>query len=71
MTTTVDATASDLLDFACPRCGEAVRDVAFYAPCTDCIAHLRAEVGGVRRDVEAAEYEPKMNVTPNAVALKE
>ena len=23
------------------------------------------------RDVEVAEYEPKMNVTPNAVALKD
>jgi len=25
----------------------------------------------VRGDVEVAEYEPKMNVTPNAVALKD
>jgi len=25
----------------------------------------------VRTDVDVAEYEPKMNVTPNAVALKD
>jgi len=25
----------------------------------------------VRSDVDVAEYEPKMNVTPNAVALKD
>jgi hypothetical protein len=24
-----------------------------------------------KRDVEVADYEPKMNVTPNAVATKE
>jgi hypothetical protein len=26
---------------------------------------------GEARDIELAEYEPKMNVTPNAVALKD
>ena len=30
-----------------------------------------APAGEARTDVEVAAYEPKMNVTPNAVALKE
>jgi hypothetical protein len=54
----------------CPRCGE-TRSEVFYGPCGDCRAQLRSEQGGVARDVEVAEYEPKMNVTPNAVALKD
>jgi hypothetical protein len=32
---------------------------------------LRAKFVTVGRDVEVAEYVPKMNVTPNAVALKD
>jgi hypothetical protein len=43
----------------------------FYGPCTACRATLRAELGGEAREVEATEYVPKMNVTPNAVALKD
>jgi hypothetical protein len=31
---------------------------------------LRA-LGGERREVERVDYEPKMNVTPNAVAVKD
>jgi hypothetical protein len=60
----------DLLSFACPRCGG---DVAsrFYGPCEGCRATLRADVAGEAREVELADYEPKMNVTPNAVALKD
>jgi hypothetical protein len=58
------------LDFACPRCGEA-RNERFYGPCTACRTTLRVELGGGARDIEAEVYEPKMNVTPNAVALKE
>ena len=34
-------------------------------------AELRAKFLGEGRDVEVAEYVPKMNVTPNAVALKD
>jgi hypothetical protein len=60
----------DVLSFACPRCGDAT-DERFYGPCTGCRMTLRATLGGERRDVEAAAYEPKMNVTPNAVATKE
>jgi len=45
--------------------------VRFYGPCDDCRTDLRAHQGTEQRAVEAAVYEPKMNVTPNAVALKE
>ncbi len=62
--------AADLLSFACPRCAAPV-DERFYGPCTRCRQALRAELGGDARDVEVEAYEPKMNVTPNAVALKD
>lgn len=57
------------LAFPCPRCRADVVEPA-YGPCTGCRAELRASLGGERRDVEV-EYVPKMNVTPNAVALKD
>ncbi len=63
-------TEGDLLSFTCPRCGAAVGE-PFYGPCTGCRDELRASLGGEARDVAEADYEPKMNVTPNAVALKD
>lgn len=57
-------------NFACPRCSSDVTQ-EFYGPCDNCRAELRATMGGAGADVEMAEYEPKMNVTPNAVASKE
>lgn len=60
----------ELLQITCPRCGVAVAE-RFYGPCGTCREELRATVSGERREIEAAVYEPKMNVTPNAVALKE
>lgn len=57
-------------DFTCPRCGTDVSE-QFYGPCTSCRTALRAKFLGEARDVEVAEYVPKMNVTPNAVALKD
>jgi hypothetical protein len=42
-----------------------------YGPCTACRTELRATLGSAAREVETADYEPKMNVTPNAVALKD
>ena len=60
----------ELLDIVCPRCGASAR-ARFYGPCDTCRDGLRAAFAGVARDVEAAAYEPKMNVTPNAVALKD
>ncbi len=60
----------DLDDFACPRCGRQASQ-AFYGPCLSCRQELVARFAGEARAIEVAEYEPKMNVTPNAVALKE
>lgn len=57
-------------DFTCPRCGSAV-DERLYGPCRSCRADLRATQRNDQSDVAAAEYEPKMNVVPNAIASKE
>ena len=54
----------------CPRCGETT-DEDYYGPCSSCRAALRGLMAVERRAVAVAEYEPKMNVTPNAVALKD
>lgn len=64
-----DDIATDL-DTTCPRCGQQAT-VRFYGPCETCRTTLRATLGGEARDVESAAYEPKMNVTPNAVATKD
>jgi len=48
-----------------------MHDGQFYGPCATCREELRATMGVAPRHVEVAEYEPKMNVTPNAVALKD
>jgi hypothetical protein len=60
----------DTLSVTCPRCN-ATADERFYGPCTPCRAELRAKYLGEGRIIEVAEYVPKMNVTPNAVALKD
>jgi hypothetical protein len=59
-----------LMEITCPRCNTPARE-RFYGPCATCRAELRAAFAGEARDVEVAEYVPKMNVTPNAVALKD
>lgn len=56
--------------FTCPRCRSEVTEVA-YGPCSSCRAELRAGLGGEARDIVEEDYVPKMNVTPNAVALKD
>jgi hypothetical protein len=61
---------TDLLDFTCPRCSLPVSE-RFYGPCGTCRDELVAKLGSDGRHVEVAEYEPKMNVTPNSVAVKE
>ncbi len=58
------------MEFTCPRCGAGVAD-EFYGPCESCRTQLRAAFAAEGRVIEVAEYEPKMNVTPNAVALKD
>jgi len=60
----------EVLEFECPRCHAAVGE-AYYGPCAACREELRATLGHEARDVEVAAYEPKMNVTPNAVATKD
>jgi hypothetical protein len=57
-------------DVTCPRCGAAVRE-RFYGPCDECRTALRDSFRVEARVIELAEYEPKMNVTPNAVATKD
>ena len=58
------------LSFECPRCGQAAT-ARFYGPCGTCSGQLRERYMPEAKDVEVAEYEPKMNVTPNAIATKE
>jgi hypothetical protein len=58
------------IEFDCPRCGRASRE-AFYGPCAACRDQLRANLAREARYVDVDVYEPKTNVTPNAVALKE
>jgi hypothetical protein len=58
------------LEFSCPRCSAEVTET-YYGPCSRCRADLRAMFVGEAREVDVAEYVPKMNVTPNAVALKD
>ena len=56
--------------FECPRCHVSVA-AEFYGPCESCRAELRVKYAAEQTEVEVAEYEPRMNVTPNAVALKD
>lgn len=58
------------MEFECPRC-ERVVEASLYGPCESCRLELRAKFVREGRNVDVAEYEPKMNVTPNAVALKD
>jgi hypothetical protein len=54
----------------CMRC-HIEASMRFYGLCTSCRDELRAKYDREARTIEVAEYEPKMNVTPNAVALKD
>jgi hypothetical protein len=54
----------------CMRCHRE-EPMRFYGLCQACRSDLRAKFDRSARDIEVAEYEPKMNVTPNAVALKD
>ncbi len=56
--------------FDCPRCSASTTD-EYYGPCESCRGQLRASLGNEAREVVADAYAPKMNVTPNAVALKD
>lgn len=58
------------MTFTCPRCGIEADD-EYYGPCPSCRGELRASLGTDAREAADDTYEPKMNVTPNAVALKD
>ena len=58
------------MDFDCIRCG-AVAPMRFRGLCDDCRTQVREVLRRDGREIEVAEYVPKMNVTPNAVALKD
>ncbi len=60
----------DELHFDCPRCRREVA-AAYYGPCEACLGELRVRYQAERTEVAHVDYEPKMNVTPNAVALKD
>lgn len=66
------ADALDLtpIDFDCLRCG-AVSPMRFRGLCPDCRTQVHEGLRREAREIEVAEYVPKMNVTPNAVALKD
>jgi hypothetical protein len=66
----IPAGGIDAMSVTCPRCNAAGEE-RFYGPCTACRAELRAQYLGEGRIIEVAEYVPKMNVTPNAVASKD
>jgi phage FluMu protein Com len=59
-----------VVEITCPRC-RTTTEARFYGPCESCRTQLRDLFRSEGRVVELAEYEPKMNVTPNAVALKD
>ena len=58
------------MEITCPRC-QTTTEARFYGPCTTCREQLRDMFRIEGRVIQLAEYEPKMNVTPNAVALKD
>jgi hypothetical protein len=58
------------LETTCMRCGKPAM-LRFAGPCPDCVGELTVRFPGVARAVEADEYVPKVNVTANAVALKD
>ncbi len=53
----------------CLRCGQ-LAPMRFAGPCPACAEALREKYRGEARTIDAS-YDPKMNVTPNAVALKD
>lgn len=57
--------------YDCPRCGAKDVGATYYGPCPDCREALNAAFfKEPTARAEGQAYVPKMNVTPNAVALK-
>jgi len=66
----VDAVNLDPVEMECMRCGQTA-PMRFYGLCPSCRTELHAKFDRLGHEVVVPEYEPKMNVTPNAVALKD
>jgi hypothetical protein len=66
----VDTADYPLQPMSCLRCGQEAM-LRFAGPCPACAAELHEKYKGEARDVADAAFVPKMNVTPNAVALKD
>jgi Zn finger protein HypA/HybF involved in hydrogenase expression len=58
------------VEMDCMRCGQSA-PMRFYGLCPQCRTQLHQLFDREARTIEVADYEPKMNVTPNAVALKD
>jgi hypothetical protein len=58
------------IEMDCIRC-RARSLMRFYGLCTTCRDELYTKFAAEGRTLEVGEYEPKMNVTPNAVATKD
>lgn len=58
------------IEMDCLRCRRAAL-MRFAGLCGTCRDELRAKYAAVGRALDAVPYEPKTNVTPNAVALKD
>ncbi|MDA8062609.1 MAG: hypothetical protein M0T80_09320 [Actinomycetota bacterium] len=69
--TSSEGTPGRVAAFDCPRCGNPAEGERFYGPCRSCRAELARSSAGVERVVTAERFEPRMHVTPNAVATKE
>ena len=63
-------TGAELLEFECPRCHAGASE-EHYGPCGACRTQLRSTQGLDAKHDVVADYVPKMNVTPNAVASKD
>lgn len=57
------------VEMECMRCRKTAL-MRFYGLCPACRDELYARFDREAREIAVPEYEPKVNVTPNAVALK-
>jgi hypothetical protein len=58
------------IEMECMRCRQRAL-MRFAGMCAACRDELRAKYSGPGRELATEVYEPKMNVTPNAVACKD
>jgi hypothetical protein len=65
----VDPDLFPTVPMTCMRCGHEA-PMRFAGPCASCAAELREKFRNEARVVDS-EYVPKVNVTANAVALKD